>query len=129
LWEEDLQRNLGGRYWRRRLLVDKFYDWQEGWCDFPWRWEFEEIKEKRHGKIRTPKQFINTLYACTKFIADEFKKDPNYQPPDNVLKFMVQTKKFLDKVRPVIEERLKARGYDLNELDRNNELLLSLPQR
>jgi hypothetical protein len=42
---------------------------------------------------------------------------------------MVQTKKFLDKVRPVIEERLKARGYDLNELDRNNELLLSLPQR
>jgi hypothetical protein len=24
-------------------------------------------KKSRHGKIRTPKQFINALYACTKF--------------------------------------------------------------
>jgi Recombination endonuclease VII len=62
LWEKDLQARLGGRYWRRRLFVDKFYDWQEGWHDFPWRWEFEEIKEKRHGRIRTPKQFMPAGY-------------------------------------------------------------------
>ena len=39
-----------------------------------------------------------------------------------------QAKKFLDQVRPIVEEHLKARGYNLAELDRDNELLASLPR-
>jgi hypothetical protein len=115
-------------YWRRRRLLDKFDNWKEGWHDFPWHWEFEEVKEKRHGRIRTPKQFIDTLSAASKFVADEFKKDPDYQPPDHVLRFMFQAKKFLDQIRPTIEEHLKARGYNLAELERDNDLLASLPK-
>jgi hypothetical protein len=41
---------------------------------------------------------------------------------------MFQAKKFLDGVRPFIEERLKERGYNLAELDRHNDLLASLPR-
>jgi hypothetical protein len=69
-------------YLDRRLLLQKFDDWMYEGEDYPWHWGFEEIKEKRHGRIRTAKQFINALDACTRFVADEYKKNPDYQPPD-----------------------------------------------
>ncbi len=89
-------------------MLDKFDDWKDGWHgDYPWEWHFEEIKEKRHGKIRTPAQFIKIFTACAKFVAAEFEKDPNYEPPDEVAKFIFFAKDFLDKIRPVVEARLK----------------------
>jgi hypothetical protein len=80
---EDTLEQTCPNYWSRRLLLDKFDDWKDGWRkDYPWYWGFEEIKEKRHGKIRTPEQFIRTFTACVKFVAAEYEKDPKYQPPE-----------------------------------------------
>jgi hypothetical protein len=113
---EDAVKKTCPNYWSRRLLLDKFDRWKDGWGDYPWNWGFEEIKEKRHGKIRTPKQFIRVTSACVKFVAAEFEKDSNYRPPDDLLKFIFRAKLLLDEIRPFIEARLIARGYDLAEL-------------
>ena len=95
---EDTLEKTCPNYWSRRLLLDKFDDWKDGWHgDYPWEWHFEEIKEKRHGKIRTPAQFIKIFTACAKFVAAEFEKDPNYEPPDEVAKFIFFAKDFLEK--------------------------------
>ena len=85
------------------------------------RWGYEEIKEKRHGKIRTFKQLIDVLHGCTKFVAEQLKKDPNYRPPDNILKLMFRYKQFLDKVRPIMEKRLKEHGHNLAERERDSD--------
>jgi hypothetical protein len=49
----------------------------------------------------------NRLDRCAKFVAAEFEKDPNYEPPDEVAEFIFFAKDFLDKIRPVVEARLK----------------------
>jgi hypothetical protein len=104
-------------YWRRRIVLDKFNDWKEGWNrNYPWRWRFEEIKERRHGKIRTPMQFVRSLTACLKFVAAEREKDPNFQPPESFIKMVLKIKPLLDEMRPTIEARLKALGYNPAEL-------------
>jgi hypothetical protein len=113
-YEDKLERTCPN-YWSRRILLDKFDEWNEGWAEFPWRWGFEEIKEKRHGKIRTPRQFMNTMRACLEFIAEEHRKNPDWQPPESVVNFVFQAKKFFDKIRLVFEERLKASGYTITE--------------
>jgi hypothetical protein len=51
---------------------------------------FDEIKDKRYGKIRTPRQFIQTLSACVQFVKGELEKNPDYQPPEEFLKVMVR---------------------------------------
>jgi Recombination endonuclease VII len=103
---EELVKNTCPNYPRRRLHLGKFDDWKDGWESYPWNWCFEEIKEKRHGKIRTPKQFIRTLTACMKCVLEEVKKDPNYQPPEAFFEVMVRFKPLLDEVRPIVEARL-----------------------
>jgi hypothetical protein len=57
LYEEPLEKRCQN-YWNRRLVLNKFKDWKEGWeREYPWQWRFDEIKERRHGKIRTPTNF------------------------------------------------------------------------
>jgi hypothetical protein len=79
LYEDKLERTCPN-YWSRRILLDKFDEWKEGWIEYPWHLGFEEIKAKRHGRIRTPQQFINVLSACVNFVAEEQRKDPNTDP-------------------------------------------------
>jgi hypothetical protein len=116
-----LKAKLGSwNYWRRRNLLWKFDDWKEWWPhEYPWRrWEFEEIKEKRHGKIRTPGQFLKTLVACMKFLGDKVREDPDFRHSAEFLGCMVQLKPVMDKLRPIIEPRLIELGYKLPDLSR-----------
>jgi hypothetical protein len=116
LIEAALKADLGElNYWRRWNLLYKYDRWKENWNDeFPWPWGFEEIKDKRYGTIRTPKRFIEVLTACVNFVAAEYKKDPNYRPPDNVVRFMFEAKTLLDKMRPDLEARLKELGHRMD---------------
>ena len=119
LVEAVLEESLGSlNYWHRRNLLRKFDEWKDGWGDYPWYWGFEGIKEKRHGRIRTPKQATNALIACMKFVLAETKKDPNFQPPESFFKLMVKVKPLLDSVRPTVEARLKEK----NKLSENTTL-------
>jgi hypothetical protein len=119
---EDTLEKTCSNYWSRRLLLDKFDDWKDGWRkDYPWYWDFEEIKEKRHGTIRTPEQFIKTLTACVKSVAAEYEKDPNYQPSDEVIKFVFKAKEFLEPLRPLVEARLKERNLLAGGLEVGSE--------
>jgi hypothetical protein len=88
------------RRWRTTgaegCFLKKFDRWKEWGDDYPWYWGFEEIKEKRYGPIRTPEQFIRWLDALLKFVLDEKRKDPNFEPPASFDKLMVKVKSFLD---------------------------------
>ena len=52
LLEAMLEKRLGTiNYWRRRTFLQKFDEWEDEGRNYPWYWGFEEIKEKRHGKL------------------------------------------------------------------------------
>jgi hypothetical protein len=125
---EDRLEKTCPNYAQRWMLLRKFDDWKEGWDNFPWQWHFEEIKERRHGKIRTPMQFIRTLTACMKFIAGEFEKDPNFQLSDATLKNMFRIKRFLDGMRPLVEARMKELGLNLHQSLADTAQPLQIPQ-
>jgi len=99
-------------YWRRRIVLQKFDDWKEWDEEYPWRWGFEEIKAKRYGRVRTPRQAILALSACMQFVLAEIKKNPNYEPPDAFFELMVRVKPWMDKIRPLVEARMKFVGTD-----------------
>jgi hypothetical protein len=107
---EDHLKKTCPNYWDRRAHLDKFDDWNEWHAPYPWTWCFEEIKEKRHGKIRTPEQFFEYLSASVQFVAAELKKDPNYQPPEEFIKLIFGLKPFFDNLKPILEARMKERG-------------------
>ena len=113
LYEERLEKTCPN-YWSRRILLDKFDEWKEGWhhSPYPWRWEFEEIKEQRHGKIRTPGRFIKYLIACMKFIADKVREDPEFRHSPEFHRCMAQLKPIVDKLRPIFEARMTELGYN-----------------
>jgi hypothetical protein len=96
-------------YWQRRLFLNKFDDWSE-WGnrrrEYPWRWYFGEIKDQKYGKIRTTAQFLKMLAAVNQFLKNELEKDPNYEPPDELVKALFRIKPFLDELRPTVEARL-----------------------
>jgi hypothetical protein len=87
LYEKSLSKTCSN-YWTRRLFIDKFDDWKYDGGRYPWYWGFEEIKEKKYGLIRTPKQFIRVAQRVIDFVNEERKKDPNYCPPDQVIMFL-----------------------------------------
>jgi DNA-directed RNA polymerase subunit RPC12/RpoP len=105
LLEDLLQERLGvHNYWYRRNLLWKFDEWRYEWePTYPWHWGFEEIKERRHGKIRTPKRFMKVLAALMRFVVDEFEKDANYQPPNQFIDPMVRLKPIFDSIRPTVD--------------------------
>jgi hypothetical protein len=108
LREAALERRLGTiNYYRRKALIDKFDEWDE-YGSYPWRWGFEDIKAKRHGLIRTPMQLVKVGSALMKFVMEEEKKDPNYQPPDDLLMLMFRMHSILDSIRPSLERRLET---------------------
>jgi hypothetical protein len=114
-----LKAKLGGwNYWRRRILLSKFDGWKEWPHDYPWHWGFEEIKEKRHGKIRTAGQFLKALVACVKFLADKVREDPDYRHSAEFLRCMAQLEPIMDTLRPIIEPRLMELGHKLPDLSR-----------
>jgi hypothetical protein len=94
-------------YFRRWNLLWKFDHWKE-WPHekYPWYWGFEEIKAKRHGKIRTPRQAMKYLTALTEFILEQ-EKDPTWRPSHQFLKAMFKLKRSLDKIIAEVE---RARG-------------------
>lgn len=95
---------MGARNYHRRWQVRrKFDDWTE-WdgkkrSTYPWRWGFDEIKEKKYGRIRTPKQAAQTLIALMRFVLDEFKKNPDYKPPEQFLTLMTKVNPLFDDIR------------------------------
>jgi DNA-directed RNA polymerase subunit RPC12/RpoP len=109
LIEAALEDKLGSvNYWRRRNMLWKFDEWNDGWQDYPWHWGFEEIKEKRHGKIRTPRQAMYALRACMQFVVDEKQRIPDWEPPSAFVDLMVRLKPLLDSLRPIYEARAKS---------------------
>lgn len=110
LHEEALKAKMGARkYFRRRVFLDRFDDWE--WIGhYPWRWEFDEIKDQKYGKIRTPLQFIKSLTACAQFVKGEMEKNPGYEPPEKFLEVIVRIKPLMDELRPVVEARLLEIG-------------------
>jgi hypothetical protein len=112
LIEEELENRLGPvNYCKRRSVLDKFDEWKDwGTAPFPGdRWGLKEIKEKRHGMIRTPRHFIRTLSAVLAFTAEELKKDPNFRPPDSLLELLARLKPLVGQIRPIVEARLKEK--------------------
>jgi hypothetical protein len=100
---------MGSRnYWNRRAFLWKLDDWEEWGAPYPWRWGFEEIKEKRHGRIRTPSQFLRILTECMKFFAIKIESNPDFQPPKSFVKLMMSLKPIMDEIKPVIEGRLRV---------------------
>jgi hypothetical protein len=111
LYEESLKEKMEPlNYWRRRFFLDKFDDWKEYGGRYPWRWEFDEIKDQKYGKIRTPLQFIRTLTACAQFVKGELEKNPDYEPPEKFLEVIFRIKPLMDELRPIVEARLLEMG-------------------
>jgi hypothetical protein len=110
LIERELEQRLAPRnYWRRRLFLQKFDDWSEwGRRDYPWSSYFAEIRERRRRTIRTPEQFWKVLFACTRFIVEEKRRNPNFEIPEQFLRIVVRLKPILDEAWPQIEERYRA---------------------
>ena len=100
---EDFLEETCPNYWNRKPFLDKFDAWKDEWGneDYPWHWGFEEIKEKRHGEIRTPAQLCKTIIACMKCVVEEKQKDPNFQPPESFFKMM-------DRLKPLMETLQEA---------------------
>jgi hypothetical protein len=89
-------------------MLDKFYGWREWGEAYPWRWGFEEIKEKRYGGIRTPRQAIKAISACMQFVVEQRRKDPDFEPPEAFFALMAQIKPLMDRLRPIVEARLQV---------------------
>jgi recombination endonuclease VII len=68
---------------------------------FPWQ---RRSKGTWDGEIRSPEQAIEVLTACVEFVAEQFKKDPNYEPPEIFLKLMVQ-------IRPILDQAMADREH------------------
>lgn len=109
LLDEELKQRLEPtNYWRRRLFLQKFDDWHDwGRGHYPWASYFAEIK-KRRWKIRTPEQFWQGLVAIFRFVAEQQRKDPDFELPEQFLKLLVRVKPLLDKAWPLIEERYRT---------------------
>lgn len=76
-------------FWRRRLVLQKFDEWfYEGGYAPSW---YLKYKEKEQWEIKTPEQFIEHLTAYVDFVKEELKKNPSYQPPDELLKALART--------------------------------------
>jgi hypothetical protein len=101
LYEEYLE-SVVPNYWRRRLFLDKFDSWRyRGLCrEYPWHWGFDEIKDQKYGKVRTPRQFFGGLLACLQFVKSELEKNPNFEIPEQFIKLLVLLKPFLDEATP-----------------------------
>jgi hypothetical protein len=87
-------------YWHRRLILDRFDAWYYDGGEPPlWYWRY---KEQESRKIETPEDAVRVLTAILQFASEQFKKDPNFEPPEQFWKLM-------DLVRPIIDEALKGR--------------------
>jgi hypothetical protein len=110
LIETEAEEQLEPRnFWRRRLFLLKFDDWRQYRGKYPWYRAFEEIKLKRYG-IRTPKQLLRFLAPRLRYVEEEQKKNPEYQPPDWFLKFIFDLKPLFDSIQPIVEATLRANG-------------------
>jgi hypothetical protein len=95
-------------YWARRITLSKFDEWKEWGNPYPWHWGFEEIRARRHGKIRTPRQFLRSLVACMQFVVEEKQRNPGWELPEAFIALMARLKPFFDSLRPICEARLKG---------------------
>ncbi len=102
------EKRMGWRnYHRAWIVLHKFDEWKEWGAPYPWQWNFEEIKERRHGKIRTPRQAINCLIACMRFVVEEKKRNPDWEIPEQFIDLMARLRPLFDELRPRYEQ-LKA---------------------
>jgi hypothetical protein len=115
LREARLEKELGSlNYWRRRNFLSRFDGWQEWGGRYPWHWGFDEIKDQKYGKIRTPLQFIKSLAACVQFVKGELEKNPEYEPPEKFLEVIFRIKPLMDELRPIVGARLLELGKSNN---------------
>jgi hypothetical protein len=109
LHETRLEEQMGGaKYWRRRLLLDRFDDWKEFGArkrHYPWHWGFDEIKERKRTMIRTPEQFLKVLAAILEYLKTQIARDPDWRPPEEMMPSHFRIKEFLDDLYPSIEAR------------------------
>lgn len=106
--DERLMQEMGFRnFWRRKELLQKFDEWHESGGAYPWYWGFDEIKDQKYGKIRTPKQFFAVLAAILEYVKGEIAKNPEWRPPEAVMPALIRIKEFLDEIRPIVEPRYK----------------------
>ncbi|MEH2513477.1 hypothetical protein V1291_004831 [Nitrobacteraceae bacterium AZCC 1564] len=99
LIEEAEIRRMGVRqYWRKKFFLDKFDEWREYGGHYPWRWGFSEIKDKKYGRIRTARQFVQTFRAIVDFAVAEKRKNPDFQLPDEFLGLVVKVDRLIGEV-------------------------------
>ena len=92
------------QYWKRRPFMDKFDDWREYGDRYPWPSYFREIKMRR-----SPKYALNQIFACVRFYAAELKRNPAWEPPDQVVVFLFKLKEFFEAIEAGLPVELKAR--------------------
>jgi hypothetical protein len=56
--------------------------------------------------IRTPEQFFQALAAILQYLKNELAKNPDWEPPEEVLRGLFRIKPFLDELRPIVEARM-----------------------
>jgi hypothetical protein len=100
LVEAIIEKRMGSKnYWRRRLVLQRFDAWYYDGMRSEWR---ERWKRDRATEIETPKQFLKALLACTEFVVQQMKKDPEYEPPEAYMELMTQ-------VMPTIQQAIALR--------------------
>jgi len=108
LIEKEFEQRMEPRnYWRRRLFLQKF-DEREWSRYYPWPSYFDEIEQQRRMRIRTPEQFWNAFAACVRFVAEEKRKNPGFEIPEEFMRIAIRVKPILDEAWPQIEERYRA---------------------
>jgi len=109
LSENRLKERMGdAKYYRRRMFLDKFDDWKE-WVPrkrlYPWHWGFDEIKKRKRHTIRTPEQFFKVLAVILEYLKSELAKNPDWEPPEEMVPALLRIKEFMDELYPMIEAR------------------------
>jgi hypothetical protein len=90
------------------LFLQRADDFREWGGRSLWRSHFTELKERQRWKIRTPDQFWKVLAACTRFVVEETRRNPDFVVPDQFLLILARVKPMLDEIWPQIENRYRA---------------------
>lgn len=92
-------------YWTRRIVLERFDSWfYEGGKPPGW---YMKYKEEQNNKIETPEDALNALVATFRFINEQFKANPNYEPPDEFWKLFATVRPLIEKA---ISEKAAANG-------------------
>jgi len=100
---ETLQEQIMGsaNYWRRRRHHERFDEWYYEGARVAWR---ERLVEEKARTIDTPEQFFHVFTACTKFVAEQIKRDPDFRPPQKFVEVFFRVRSLVEYARTIDNE-------------------------